>query len=85
MFSERSLGHIPSLNRDSHIAPEWQPHVAFDGWTLQSTAELPFAEGTLWRMQQQKSHVLTSPGMNPSLPYNSGRRSVCLPASYLFR
>lgn len=53
-------GRIPSLYRDSHIAPEWQPHVAFDGWTLQSTAELPFAEITLRRKQQQKSHGLAS-------------------------
>ena len=35
-------------------------NVAFDGGTLQSTAELPFAEGTLRRKQQQKSHGLTS-------------------------
>lgn len=60
MFSERSLGHIPSLCRDSHIAPEWQPHVAFDGWTLQSAAELPVAKGTPRRKQQQKSRGLTS-------------------------
>lgn len=36
IFSERSLGHVPSLCRDVHIVPEWQPSMAGPCISLQS-------------------------------------------------
>lgn len=59
IFIERSLGHFLHCAEALTSPQEWQPHVAFNGWTLQSTADLLFAKGAPRRKQK------TRPGLCP--------------------
>lgn len=52
IFIERSLGHFLHCAEALTSPQEWQPHVAFNGWTLQSTADLIFAKGAPRRKQK---------------------------------
>lgn len=85
IFFESSLRHFLHCAEALTSSQEWQPHVAFNAWALQCTADLLFVKSAPRR--KQKSHGLASgkPRMGSSLLCSSGLSSVWLPAIHLFQ
>lgn len=77
IFFERSLGHFLHCAETLTSPQECQPHVAFNGWTLQSPSDLLFAEGAPRR--KEKSHGLAS-AQDRSLTAVQQWKKLCMTA-----